>query len=401
MPGKSLDARVLRAVTVLSLAGYGSGISQRVLDPLLSRLAADFDRPLAQVSWVVTGFSLGYALSQLLFGPLGDRYGKLRVITWTCGASSLAALACALAPNLPTLVAARVFAGAMAAAPIPLAMAFIGDAVPYEQRQPVLARFTIGQISGVASAQLLGGLAADYIGHWAPFVLLAVLFALSTVLLLPLRASLGDVERRPAGRTSISSLLQEFSRVFTERWARRVLATVFLEGACVMGAFAFFATHLHQALGLSYTLAGSAATFFGVGGLVYASTARHLLPRMGEAGFILTGTLLLATMMVLVALAPPAAAAAAACLGTGLGFYTLHSTLQTHATQMAPERRGAAVAAFALCYFLGQAVGVSLAGWGSTHFGTRTMIIAAALGVAGIGLQYARARDRSLAVDRR
>ena len=40
----------------------------------------------------------------------------------------------------------------------------------------------------------------------------------------------------------------------------------------------------------------------------------------------------------------------------------MHNTLQTHATQMAPERRGAAVAAFASCFFLGQSVGVGLGG---------------------------------------
>ncbi|RYD89345.1 MAG: MFS transporter, partial [Sphingomonadales bacterium] len=175
---------------MLSLAGFGSGLSQRVLDPLLPRLEADFGQPLAAVSWVITGFSLGYALSQLFFGPLGDRYGKLRVITWGCAAGSLASVLCALAPALNGLVAARVFAGATNAALIPLAMAFIGDAVPYEQRQSVLARFSVGQIGGVALGQLIGGLSADYFGRRTPFVLLAVIFAVSALLLAPLRQGL-------------------------------------------------------------------------------------------------------------------------------------------------------------------------------------------------------------------
>ena len=390
----TLDPRILRAVTVLSVAGFGSGMSQRVLDPLLSRLEADFGRPLAQVSWVVTGFTLAYALSQLLFGPLGDRYGKLRVITWTCGASSIASLFCALAPDLPSLVAARVLAGAMVAAPIPLAMAFIGDAVPYEQRQPVLARFTIGQIFGVASAQLLGGLSADYVGHWAPFALLTTLFAASTWMLVPLRKELEAPASRATRRASVTGLLREFARVFEEPWARRVLVTVFLEGACVMGAFAFFATHLHRALGISFTLAGSAATLFGLGGLVFATSARRLLARAGESGLILGGGALLLVMMTLVAIAPSTVVAAAACFATGMGFYMYHSTLQTHATQMAPTRRGAAVAAFALCYFLGQSVGVSIAGWGVTHFGAAPVITTAAIGVMLTALAFARSRSR-------
>src|SRR5260221_3005527 len=64
----------------------------------------------------------------------------------------------------------------MAAAIIPLSMAWIGDVVPYEQRQPVLARFLIGQIVGVAIGQLLGGLAADFLGCRVPFYLLAAGF---------------------------------------------------------------------------------------------------------------------------------------------------------------------------------------------------------------------------------
>src|SRR3546814_13089699 len=48
---------------------------------------------------------------------------------------------------------------------------------------------------------------------------------------------------------------------------------------------------------------------------------------------------------------------AAAMTGIGFGFYMLHNTLQTHATQMAPEARGAGVALFAPVLFLGQCAG--------------------------------------------
>lgn len=393
----SLEARILRAVTVLSVAGCGSGLSQRVLDPLLPRLGEDFGRPLAAVSWVITGFSLGYAFCQLFFGPLGDRYGKLRVITWGCGACSLASAFCALAPDLHSLVAARVLAGATSAALIPLAMAFIGDAVPYEHRQPVIARFSIGQIGGVALGQLLGGLAADYFGRRAPFVLLTVIFAVSTVLLQQLRHGLDKPAPPSARRASPAVLLREFGHVLREPWARRVVVTVFLEGAFVLGAFAFFATHLHRALGISFTLAGSAAMLFGFGGLVFATTARRLLGRLGEPGLIRGGAFTLLAMMSLVALAPGVVVVAMACFAMGIGFYMLHSTLQTHATQMAPERRGAAVATFALCYFLGQAAGVSAVGWAVTHFSTAAVIVVAALGATVTALDFARARGRQAA----
>ena len=46
----------------------------------------------------------------------------------------------------------------------------------------------------------------------------------------------------------------------------------------------------------------------------------------------------------------------------GFGYYLLHATLQTNATQMVPSARGTAVAWFASCLFMGQAAGVALAG---------------------------------------
>lgn len=391
-PDAAHERLVLGAVTVLAMAGLGSGMSQRVMDPLLPRLGTEFGVPLSSAAWVITCFSLGYALSQLFFGPVGDRFGKLRVITWGCGGCAIATLACAVAPGLGSLVAARILAGVTSAALIPLAMAWIGDSVPYERRQPVLARFSVGQILGVALGQLLGGLSADHLGRHVPFVLIGSLFAISTVLLQRMRGGLdaGASTRQPAGRSA--GLLREFLLVLREPWARTVMASVFLEGAFVLGAFAFFATHLHRTLDISLTLAGSAAMLFGLGGLVFAFSARHLLGRIGEFGLISLGGSIVMVMMITVALAPHLALVAPACFLMGLGFYMLHNTLQTNATQMAPERRGAAVAAFALSYFLGQALGVAVAGRLLAMLGSTGMIGVAAIGVFLTALNFARLR---------
>jgi hypothetical protein len=97
-------------------------------------------------------------------------------------------------------------------------------------------------------------------------------------------------------------------------------------------------------------------------------------------------------MMALVALAPGVIVVALACFAMGIGFYMFHSTLQTHATQMDPARRGAAVATFAFCYFMGQAAGVSAVGWAVTHFSTAAVISIAAIGVTIIALDFARTR---------
>jgi predicted MFS family arabinose efflux permease len=70
----------------------------------------------------------------------------------------------------------------------------------------------------------------------------------------------------------------------------------------------------------------------------------------------------------------------------------MHNTLQINATQMAPERRGAAVASFASCFFLGQSAGVAAGGALLASVGTSHLLAAAGVGVLLIGGRFARLR---------
>ena len=63
-------------------------------------------------------------------------------------------------------------------------MAWIGDVIAYERRQPVLARFLIGQILGLSGGVALGGYAADHLQWRTPFVLIALGFVLIAAWLL-------------------------------------------------------------------------------------------------------------------------------------------------------------------------------------------------------------------------
>ncbi|MEP7297488.1 MAG: MFS transporter, partial [Burkholderiales bacterium] len=157
------------AVLVLSLAAFGSGISLRLTDAMLPLFAREFGITLGRAAGAITTFSIAYGLSQLFFGPLGDRFGKYRVIAWACAACALTASLCGLAQGFAQLEIARLIAGATAAAVIPLSMAWIGDVVPYDKRQPVLARFLIGQILGLSTGVFVGGFAADHQSWRMPF----------------------------------------------------------------------------------------------------------------------------------------------------------------------------------------------------------------------------------------
>lgn len=385
------------ALPSLSLAAFGSAFAMRLTDPLLPRLAHEFSVSLAQAAQVVTVFAMAYGLSQLLFGPLGDRFGKFRVIGWATMACALASLACALAPGYRELVGARLVAGIAAAAVIPLSMAFIGDMVAYADRQPVLARFLVGQILGMSSGVVVGGLAADHLGWRMPFWGLAAAFVLMALTMqrvgrrIPRPAAIA-VEGHPVRR-----MAGEFAKVLAVPWARVVLATVFLEGACIFGAFAFIAAHLHQVFDLPLAWAGATLMAFGGGGILFAFGARPLVARMGETRLAAGGGAVVALSLLGIAFAPAWWWAVPGCLAAGLGFYMLHNTLQTNATQMAPERRGAAVSSFACCFFLGQAIGVWLAGLSVAERGTRPLMVVGALGTLAVGAVFGRLRARQSA----
>ena len=76
-------------------------------------------------------------------------------------------------------------------------------------------------------------------------------------------------------------------------------------------------------------------------------------------------------------------------VGCGIAFYMLHNTLQTHGTQMAPEARGSALALFALCLFVGQAIGVPVAAPIVDRWGAVPIFWAAALFLPALGCFFA------------
>ncbi|MGH6628682.1 MAG: MFS transporter, partial [Burkholderiales bacterium] len=150
--------------------------------------------------------------------------------------------------------------------------------------------------------------------------------------------------------------------VLRDRWVRTVLVTVSLEGALFYGAFAYTGAYLKMRFDLPYLTVGVILAGFGLGGLVYSILVRWLLQRLGESGLVTGGAPILLSCFLLLPLLPIWQMTILLFIAAGLGFYMFHNTLQTRATEMAPQSRGTAVAVFAFSLFLGQAVGVAVCG---------------------------------------
>ena len=332
-----------------------------MFDALLPTLAEDFAVAPTVASIVVTAFTLSYGLFQVVHGPLGDRVGRLRTVAVAMLIACVGSLGSALAPTLTWLTVLRFIAGIGAAGIIPVSIAWIGDHTTYEHRQSTLARFIGFSVSGQILGPALGGAVAEWLSWREVFYVLTGTFLVVAVALLRL-----DSSERKSSRAQKTESTEHFLRTYQEilrvPWVRTILLTVFLEGALFYGSFAYVGAWLKQTFDLSYLIIGAMLAGFGIGGLLYTLLVRKLLRRLGEVGLVLGAAMVFLVFYECLPFSPLWQLTGPLCALGGFGFYMLHNTLQTKATEMYPRARGTAISAFALSLFCGQAVGVALFG---------------------------------------
>lgn len=399
-----LSAATRRSIVLLSLATFASMAAQRICDAMLPELARVFAVSLGQAALVVSVFAVTYGVAQLFYGPLGDRFGKFRIVTFATLGCCVGSVAATLATSLDMLVWARLLMALGAAALIPLTMAWVGDTVPSDQLQEMLTRTGLGSTLGIVGGQLAGGLLTDALGwRWA-FAFLTLLFGVVGLLLW------GDWRRQQAAPAEPAEpalaaappqgarpgFVKQALLIITGPWSRVVLLMALVEGAAGFGVLAIWASHLHRSLGLSLSLAGTIVALFGLGGVMYMAVGRHMIHRFGQQKLVLLGGLLVGLCALVLAFTPHWLPAVPASLLAGFGFFMFHNTMQANATQMAPGARGTAVSLFASSLFLGQSVGVVVAASLIAQIGTGAVVAlgGAVMAVEGVFFAWAlRRRD--------
>jgi predicted MFS family arabinose efflux permease len=377
---RSLDPTT-RLILVLGLGAGASSLAGRALDPLVGIIGAEFGAAAAVVALLGSAFALPYALVQPVLGPVGDAVGKERVIRICLVVLALALAACAAAPDLASLGVMRVVSGGAAGGVFPLAIATIGDRVPMERRQVALSRLLVAGLTGSVLGGALAAAAAPLIG-WRGVMLVCAAAALAGLAVL--RGG-GAAEKR---RLNLGETLRRYASIFRLKAARTLYIAVFIEGALVFGVFPFLAP-LFEERGLARpgggaAEAGLAVAFYALGGFVFAALAPMLLRRMGQVRMMVLGGGLAALGLCALAAAPRAWIAIASCLLLGVGFYMVHSSIQTRVTEVAPAARGTAVALHAFSFFLGQALGPVVMGLARAAVGPVPALLGSALGMLAL-----------------
>lgn len=361
---------------VLGLATFASAFSIRAIDPMLNHLAADLHLSLREVASLASAFTLPYAAMQLVFGPIGDAVGKVRLVRLNLALLALGLIASALAPTHGVLFAARVFSGAFAGGIIPLVLATVGDRASFAERPVALSRVLLALILGQLAGSAVSGLIAEWVGWRHVFwtgAAVAAAAALANMLFLS--------ETRTSERVSFGSALARYKVVFQNPLSLKLYAIMIVEGSLTFGVMPMVAPLMVAHKLGNAVEAGLALAIFAVGGAFYSLSVGTMVRTLGLRGMVALGALGYGVMLAGVGVTPNLPVVAGLFALMGFCFYLLHNVLQILATELAPEARGSAVALFAASFFMGQAIGaVSLAA-----LAERTGVEAAFV-LAGVGM---------------
>jgi predicted MFS family arabinose efflux permease len=298
-----------------------------------------------------------------------------------------------------------------------MSLGYIGDKFPYANRQVALGQFMSALMMGQISSSALGGVFGEFFGWRRVFFALGAGSLFVAVALW--RESRRVPEERRTGRQLnlaflavpaggwillvgmvgaaplfasraligvgtallLYALASQYGYLLKRRSAAIVLGTVLLEGMMVFGGLPYLASFLTERFHVTTLAAGLMLGGFGVGGLIYSVSVKKFVARIGELGILVLGGALLGFAFVAIGLLPNWQLFIPLAVLLGMGFYTMHGTLQTRATEIAPEARGTAISLFAFAFFMGQSTGPLMLGRVAESHG-----YPAAFVVAGVSL---------------
>ena len=372
----------MRLLPVLAASCFVSSMSMRLVDPVVPDIARSFHVDATAAVLLASAFTFPYALGQPVLGALGDALGKAKIIKITLAILVLCLAAGAAVTTLDGLFAARIVGGAAGGGIIPLAFALVGDRFAMAERQIALSRVLAAIIAGQMTGAVGSGLIANAFG-WRASMAAGILIATLALLLTLWQLHPRSNAERPPFR--LTHMFDGYARVFRNPRTVVCFTAVFIEGVIVFGLFPYLAVLLEQRGAGGLKEAGFVLAGFALGGFLYTALVRLMLTRLGIFNLIRVGAGIAG--LGFAALSPgwswPVEMAMMFLIGAG--FYMIHNSLQTQATELAPNNRASAVAAHAFFFFLGQAAGPLAYKFGFDHAGIPATLLTAGVLMALTG----------------
>jgi EmrB/QacA subfamily drug resistance transporter len=230
-------------VALTSTAYFMVVLDSVVVITALPRMQRELHVSLSSLQWTLNAYGIAFAAGIITAAALGDRFGRRRVFTIGLALFTLASVACALAPNLSELIAARTVQGLGGAVVLPLSLTILTAAFPIERRGMIVGIY--GGLAGLAVAMgpIVGGALTQSIDwHWifwinVPIGVVAVLLGLR---LLP--ESYGARERLDLVgvglvTAGVVALVWGLSRANQVGWSSGEVVGTLIAGAALLVAF--------------------------------------------------------------------------------------------------------------------------------------------------------------------
>jgi predicted MFS family arabinose efflux permease len=341
----------------MAVAAGASAANVWYNQPMLGEIAVSFGVSEQAVAAIPTATQLGFAAGILLLLPLGDRVNRRAVILWQLGATVLALIGAALAPNVTTLIVASVLVGAGGSTAQQI-VPFAAELAEPAARGRVVGTVMSGLLSGILLARVLSGAVAEQFGWRAMCWLgaaIAVAMAVMLRAMLP-RSRPSVLARYPELLASLASIARDYPAL---RRATLLQALIF---ATISAFWSVLALLLQgPAFGLGPTTAGLFGVV-GVAGILASPLAGRVADRRGPQGVITLAISLVAASFVLFMAWPTIVGLILGVILVDLGAQASMISNQSIIYGLAAEARGRINTVFMTGMFLGGAVGSAGAG---------------------------------------
>lgn len=165
LPGQRSPLARSLTLTAMSLGYVVVQLDVTIVNVAINIIGNSLGGALADMQWIVNAYTITFAAFILTAGALGDRIGAKRVFILGFAIFVVASLGCALAPNLPVLIAARLSQGIGAAILVPNSLALLNHAYPNEkERHRAVGIWAAGASFSLTAGPLVGGALIALVG---------------------------------------------------------------------------------------------------------------------------------------------------------------------------------------------------------------------------------------------
>jgi len=165
VPAPLPHAEVRKIFFGLMLGMFLAAVNQTIVATALPTIGRDF-ADFANLPWIVTAFLLTSTAAAPLYGKLSDIHGRRTMMLTAIGIFTIGSIACALAPNMLSLIVGRALQGAGGGAIFPVAQSVIADIIAPRERGRYQTYTGIVWVSAGVGGPVLGGVFSEYF-HWS------------------------------------------------------------------------------------------------------------------------------------------------------------------------------------------------------------------------------------------